>query len=158
RFFEVGQEYVEKTGKAFYHSPRFFWNSFVNQQKEGYYKKDGETLNIKDNKVLKEQFAKIVQPEKDGLGAGLPGWEVGPEAKAGACAGYLCPSRLPGIVQGDYDEGTTACGRHSANVLPGGAANWGGAVLGVAGSSRPPEEAAELALWLAPPEQQAKAF
>ncbi|HTN55351.1 MAG TPA: extracellular solute-binding protein [Microbacterium sp.] len=158
RFFEVGQEYVESTGKAFYHSPRFFWNSFVNQQKEGYYKKDGETLNIKDNKVLKEQFAKIVQAEKDGLGAGLPGWEVGPEAKAGDYAVYMCPSWMLGIVQGYYDEGTTDSGWDFANVLPGGAANWGGAFLGVASSSEHPEEAAELALWLASPEQQAKAF
>src|SRR5690606_14465204 len=146
RFFEVGQEYVEKSGKAFYHSPRFFWNSFVNQQKEGYYKKDGETLNIKGNKVLQEQFAKIVQAEKDGLGAGLPGWDVGPEAKAGDYAVYMCPSWMLGIVQGSYDEGTTDSGWDFANVLPGGAANWGGAFLGVSASSEHPKEAAELAL------------
>lgn len=158
RFFEVGQEYVDSTGKAFYHSPRFFWNSFVNQQKEGYYKKDGETLNIKDNDVLKEQFAKIVEAENDGLGANLPGWEVGPEAKAGDFAVYMCPSWMLGIVQGYYDEGTTDSGWDFANVLPGGAANWGGAFLGVSSSSEHPEEAAKLALWLASPEQQASAF
>jgi cellobiose transport system substrate-binding protein len=158
RFFEVGKEYVEKSGKAFYHSPRFFWNSFVNQQKEGYYKKDGETLNVKGNDVLKEQFGKIVQAEKDGLGAGLPGWDVGPEAKAGDYAVYMCPSWMLGIVQGYYDEGTTDSGWDFANVLPGGAANWGGAFLGVASSSEHPKEAAELALWLASPEQQASAF
>lgn len=158
RFFEVGQEYVDKSGKAFYHSPRFFWNSFVNQQPEGYYKKDGVTLNIKDNTVLKEQFAKIVEAEKDGLGAGLPGWDVGPEAKAGDYAVYMCPSWMLGIVQGYYDEGTTDSGWDFANVLPGGAANWGGAFLGVSAASEHPEEAAALALWLASPEQQAKAF
>jgi cellobiose transport system substrate-binding protein len=158
RFFEVGKEYVDKSGKAFYHSPRFFWNSFVNQQKEGYYKKDGETLNIDDNEVLKEHFAKIVEAEKDGLGAGLPGWEVGPEAKAGDFAVYMCPSWMLGIVQGYYDEGTTDSGWDFANVLPGGAANWGGAFLGVAESSEHKEEAAKLALWLASPEQQASAF
>jgi len=158
RFFEVGEEYVEKSGKAFYHSPRFFWNSFVNQQKEGYYKKDGETLNVKDNKVLKEQFGKIVEAEKAGLGAGLPGWDVGPEAKAGDFAVYMCPSWMLGIVQGYYDEGTTDSGWDFANVLPGGAANWGGAFLGVAASSEHPEEAAKLALWLASPAQQAQAF
>ncbi|MFD5223984.1 extracellular solute-binding protein [Microbacterium sp. NPDC058342] len=158
RFFEVGREYVENTGKAFYHSPRFFWNSFVNQQAEGYYKKDGETLNIKDNDVLKAHFAEIVQAEKDGLGAGLPGWEVGPEAKAGDFAVYMCPSWMLGIVQGYYDEGTTDSGWDFANVLPGGAANWGGAFLGVSSSSEHPEEAAKLALWLASPEQQASAF
>ncbi|MGM7670593.1 extracellular solute-binding protein [Microbacterium sp. A93] len=158
RFFEVGKEYVDNTGKAFYHSPRFFWNSFVNQQEEGYYKKDGETLNIKDNEVLKEHFAKIVEAEKAGLGAGLPGWEVGPEAKAGDFAVYMCPSWMLGIVQGYYDEGTTDSGWDFANVLPGGSANWGGAFLGVSSASEHPEEAAKLALWLASPEQQAAAF
>ncbi|WP_460775704.1 ABC transporter substrate-binding protein [Microbacterium sp. GXF7504] len=158
RFFEVGQEYVDKTGKAFYHSPRFFWNSFVNQQEEGYYKKDGETLNIEDNKVLKDQFFKIVEAEQNGLGAGLPGWDVGPEAKAGDFAVYMCPSWMLGIVQGYYDAGTTDSGWDFADVLPGGAANWGGAFLGVSESSEHKEEAAKLALWLASPEQQAAAF
>ena len=158
RFFEVGREYVANTGKAFYHSPRFFWNSFVNQQDEGYYKKDGETLNVEGNTVLQEHFAKIVAAENDGLGAGLPGWEVGPEAKAGDFAVYMCPSWMLGIVQGYYDEGTTDSGWDFANVLPGGAANWGGAFLGVASNSEHPEEAAKLALWLASPEQQAAAF
>lgn len=158
RFFEVGQEYVDSSGKAFYHSPRFFWNSFVNQQEEGYYKKDGETLNIEGNDVLKDQFVKIVEAEQNGLGAGLPGWEVGPEAKAGDFAVYMCPSWMLGIVQGYYDEGTTDSGWDFADVLPGGAANWGGAFLGVAESSEHQEEAAKLALWLAAPEQQAASF
>ncbi|GAA1837300.1 ABC transporter substrate-binding protein [Agromyces salentinus] len=158
RFFEVGQEYVDNSGKAFYHSPRFFWNSFVNQQEEGYYKKDGETLNIEGNDVLKDQFTKIVEAENDELGAGLPGWEVGPEAKAGDFAVYMCPSWMLGIVQGYYDEGTTDSGWDFADVLPGGAANWGGAFLGVAESSEHKEEAAKLALWLAAPEQQAASF
>lgn len=158
RFFEVGREYVDNTDKAFYHSPRFFWNSFVNQQEEGYYLKDGETLNIEDNEVLQEHFAKIVEAENDGLGAGLPGWEVGPEAKAGDFAVYMCPSWMLGIVQGYYDDGTTGSGWDFANVLPGGAANWGGAFLGVSSNSEHPEEAAKLALWLSAPEQQASAF
>jgi cellobiose transport system substrate-binding protein len=158
RFFEVGKEYVDTSGKAFWHSPRFFWNSFVNQQEEGYYKKDGETLNIEDNPVLKAHHAKIVEAELAGLGAGLPGWDVGPEAKAGDFAVYMCPSWMLGIVQGYYDEGTTDSGWDFADVLPGGAANWGGAFLGVSESSEHKEEAAKLALWLAAPEQQAAAF
>ncbi|WP_307842861.1 extracellular solute-binding protein [Salinibacterium sp. NK8237] len=158
RFFEVGNEYVEASEKAFYHSPRFFWNSFVNQQAEGYYKADGETLNIEGNTALKNQLAKIVDAENAGLGAGLPGWDVGPQAKAGDFATYMCPSWMLGIVQGYYDEGTTDSGWDFADVLPGGAANWGGAFLGVSESSEHKEEAAALALWLAAPEQQAAAF
>jgi cellobiose transport system substrate-binding protein len=158
RFYEVGEEYVAATGKAFYHSPRFFWNSFVNQQEEGYYKSDGETLNIEGNDVLKDQLGLIVEAENAGLGAGLPGWDVGPQAKAGDYATYMCPSWMLGIVQGYYDEGTTDSGWDFADVLPGGAANWGGAFLGVSESSEHKEEAAALALWLAAPAQQAASF
>ena len=158
RFYEVGAEYVEASGKAFYHYPGFYWNSFVNQQEEGYYKKDGETLNIKDNDVLKEQFTKVVEAELDGLGAKLPGWDVGPEAKEDKFATYMCPSWMLGVISGYYDEGTTGSGWDFADVLPGGSANWGGAFLGVAESSEHKEEAAKLALWLASPEQQAASF
>ena len=158
RFYEVGQEYVEASGEAFWHSPRFFWNSFVNQQEEGYYKKDGETLNIEGNDVLKEHYIELVDAEMSGLGAGLPGWDVGPEAKEGEFAVYMCPSWMLGIVQGYYDEGTTDSGWDFADVLPGGSANWGGAFLGVSESSEHQEEAAKLALWLAAPEQQAASF
>ena len=89
-FFEFGQQYTAATGKAFYHNPSFFWNSFVNQQDEGYYKADGVTLNIKDNKALQGQLDLIV--ENANIGAGLPGWGVGDQAKADEFAVYICPS------------------------------------------------------------------
>jgi cellobiose transport system substrate-binding protein len=155
-FFEFGQQYTANSGKAFYHNPSFFWNSFVNQQAEGYYKKDGETLNIKDNAALKAQMDLIVA--NTNIGAGLPGWGVADQAKNDEFAVYVCPSWMLGVVSGYYDAGTTGSGWDFADVLPGGAANWGGAFLGVADTSEHKEEAAKLALWLAAPEQQATAF
>lgn len=155
-FFEFGQEYTAASGKKFFHNPSFFWNSFVNQQEEGYYKKDGETLNIEGNQAMKDQLSLIV--ENANIGAGLPGWGVGDQAKADEFAVYTCPSWMLGVVSGYYDAGTTGTGWDFADVLPGGAANWGGAFLGVSESSEHKEEAAKLALWLAQPEQQAAAF
>jgi cellobiose transport system substrate-binding protein len=155
-FFEFGQQYTANSGKAFYHNPSFFWNSFVNQQAEGYYKKDGVTLNIKDNAALKAQMDLIVA--NTNIGAGLPGWGVADQAKNDEFAVYVCPSWMLGVVSGYYDAGTTGSGWDFADVLPGGAANWGGAFLGVADTSEHKEEAAKLALWLAAPEQQATAF
>jgi len=155
-FFEFGQKYTAATGKAFYHNPSFFWNSFVNQQDEGYYKADGTTLNVKDNKALQGQLDLIV--ENANIGAGLPGWGVGDQAKADDFAVYTCPSWMLGVVSGYYDAGTTGTGWDFADVLPGGAANWGGAFLGVSESSEHKEAAADLALWLAAPAQQAAAF
>jgi cellobiose transport system substrate-binding protein len=155
-FFEFGQKYTAATGKAFYHNPSFFWNSFVNQQDEGYYKADGTTLNVKDNKALQGQLDLIV--DNANIGAGLPGWGVGDQAKANDFAVYTCPSWMLGVVSGYYDAGTTGTGWDFADVLPGGAANWGGAFLGVSESSEHKEAAADLALWLAAPAQQAAAF
>lgn len=158
RFFEVADQYVKASGKAFYHNPSFFWNSFVNQQQEGYYKSDGTTLNVEGNDALKGQLGKIVESVKAGHSAGLPGWGVAEQAKNDEFAVYMCPSWMLGVVQGYYDEGTTGSGWDFANVLPGGSANWGGAFLGVASNSKQKEEAAKLALWLAQPEQQAATF
>lgn len=158
RFYEVGAEYVAATGKPFYHNPSFQFNSFVNQQEEGYYKADGETLNIEDNDALKEQLGRIVDAQNAGLSAGLDAWGVGDQAKQDLFATYVCPSWMLGVVSGYYDADTTGSGWDFADVLPGGAANWGGAFLGVSESSEHKEAAAELALWLAAPEQQAAAF
>jgi cellobiose transport system substrate-binding protein len=158
RFFEVAGEYVAASGKPFYHNPSFFWNSFVNQQAEGYYKSDGVTLNVEGNDALKSQLGKIVESVKAGHSAGLPGWGVAEQAKNDEFAVYMCPSWMLGVVSGYYDAGTTGTGWDFADVLPGGSANWGGAFLGVASNSKHKEEAAKLALWLAQPEQQAATF
>jgi cellobiose transport system substrate-binding protein len=114
------------------------------------------TLNIEDNQAMKDQLTLIVDNAKEG--AGLPAWGVGDQAKKDLFATYICPSWMLGVVSGYYDAGTTGTGWDFADVLPGGAANWGGAFVGVAESSEHKEAAAELALWLASPEQQAAAF
>ncbi|MGV8885647.1 MAG: ABC transporter substrate-binding protein [Microbacteriaceae bacterium] len=157
-FYEVAADYKAKTGKAFYHNPSFHWNAFVNQQSEGYYKKDGKTLNVEGNAAMKEQLGRIVAASNAKLGAGLPAWGVGDQAKKDEFATYVCPSWMLGVVKGYYDANTTDTGWDFADVLPGGAANWGGAFVGVSASSEHKKAAAELALWLAAPEQQAKSF
>jgi len=158
RFYEVAEEYVDASGKPFYHNPSFHWNSFVNQQTEGYYKADGQTLNIEGNDTLKGQLGRIIDSVAAGHSAGLGAWGVADQAKNDEFATYICPSWMLGVVQGYYDAGTTGTGWDFADVLPGGAANWGGAFVGVASNSKQKEEAAKLALWLASPEQQAGAF
>lgn len=156
KYYEVGAEYQAATGKPFFHNPSFQWNAFVNQLDEGYYKKDGTTLNIEDNDAMKDQLSLIVENAK--LGAGLPAWGVGDQAKQDMFATYICPSWMLGVVSGYYDAGTTGTGWDFADVMPGGSANWGGSFLGVSESSEHKEAAAELALWLAAPEQNKVSF
>jgi len=158
KFYEVAAQYKAATGKAFFHNPSFHWNAFVNQQDEGYYKKDGVTLNVEGNAALKEQLGRIVDASNAKLGAGLPAWGVGDQAKKDEFATYICPSWMLGVVKGYYDAGTTDTGWDFADVLPGGSANWGGAFVGVSASSEHKKAAADLALWLAKPEQQAASF
>lgn len=155
-YYAVGAKYQAATGKPFFHNPSFQWNAFVNQLDEGYYKKDGTTLNIEDNQAMKDQLSLIVDNAK--LGAGLPAWGVGDQAKQDLFATYICPSWMLGVVSGYYDAGTTGTGWDFADVMPGGSANWGGSFLGVSASSEHKEAAAELALWLAAPEQNKVAF
>jgi len=155
-YYKVGAEYQAATGKPFFHNPSFQWNAWVNQQAEGYYKKDGTTLNIEDNQAMKDQLNLIVSNAKEG--AGLPAWGVGDQAKQDLFATYICPSWMLGVVSGYYDAGTTDSGWDFADVMPGGSANWGGSFLGVSESSAHKEAAAELALWLAAPEQNKVAF
>ena len=155
-YYAVGAKYQAATGKPFFHNPSFQWNAFVNQIDEGYYKKDGTTLNIEDNQAMKDQLSLIVDNAK--LGAGLPAWGVGDQAKQDLFATYICPSWMLGVVSGYYDAGTTGTGWDFADVMPGGSANWGGSFLGVSASSEHKEAAAELALWLAAPEQNKVAF
>ena len=155
-YYAVGEQYMAATGKPFFHNPSFQWNAFVNQLDEGYYKSDGETLNIEDNQAMKDQLSLIV--ENASLGAGLPAWGVGDQAKQDLFATYVCPSWMLGTVSSYYDAGTTGTGWDFADVMPGGAANWGGSFLAVAESSEHKEAAAELALWLAEPEQNKVSF
>ena len=155
-YYAVGAEYQAATGKPFFHNPSFQWNAWVNQQDEGYYKKDGTTLNIEDNQAMKDQLSLIVDNAKEG--AGLPAWGVGDQAKQDLFATYICPSWMLGVVSGYYDAGTTGSGWDFADVMPGGSANWGGSFLGVSESSEHKKAAAELALWLAAPDQNKVAF
>ncbi|CAN5166531.1 extracellular solute-binding protein [soil metagenome] len=156
KYYEVGADYVAATGKPFFHNPSFQWNAFVNQLDEGYYKKDGTTLNIEDNQAMKDQLNLIVENSKEG--AGLPAWGVGDQAKQDLFATYICPSWMLGVVSGYYDAGTTDTGWDFADVMPGGSANWGGSFLGVSETSEHKAAAAELALWLAAPEQNKVSF
>jgi cellobiose transport system substrate-binding protein len=158
KFYEVGKEYTAASGKHFFSNPTFQFNAFVNQQDEGYYKKDGTTLNVEDNAALKEQLGRIIDAQNAGIGASLPAWPSADQGKSDDFATYICPSWMFGVVSGFYDAGTTGTGWDFADVLPGGAANWGGAFLGVSATSEHKEAAAALALWLAEPEQAKVAF
>ena len=160
-FFEVGKKYHDATGKAFYDQSGFIWNSFVNQQEEGYYKKDG-SLNVEGNKTLENFWMQLADGQQAGLSANQAQWDWG-KGKAfvdGTFAVFVCPGWMLGVVKGQVTAGggDATSGWDFADVFPGGASNWGGTFLTVPTSSKHPKEAAALAEWLTEAKQEVAAF
>ncbi|WP_240792250.1 MULTISPECIES: ABC transporter substrate-binding protein [unclassified Salinibacterium] len=161
RYFELGMEYHDKTGKAWFDHSGFVWNSIVNQLDEGYYTADGK-LNVEGNEELKAKFLQLAEAAGSGLTANQTAWNWG-GGKAfvdGSFATFVCPSWMLGNVKNQVEAGggDASTGWDFADVFPGGAGNWGGSFLGVPKSSDHQEEAAKLAAWLTAPEQQIAAF
>lgn len=159
KFFDVGRQYQQATGKAWFDHSGFVWNAMVNQMPEGYYTSDGE-LNVEGNAELQSNFELLGAAVDDGLSAAQTAWDWngGKSFVDGTFATFVCPGWMLGVVEGQVEAGggDAATGWDFADVFPGGAANWGGAFLSVPESSEHQEEAAKLADWLTQPEQQVK--
>lgn len=160
-FFEVGQQYTDATGKAWFDHSGFVWNAMVNQLDEGYYAADGE-LNVADNAELKARFDLLASAVAGGQSAAQAAWDWngGKSFVDGTFATFVCPGWMLGVVKGNTEAGggDASTGWDFADVFPGGAANWGGAFLAVPTTSEHQEAAAALADWLTQPEQQVKQF
>jgi cellobiose transport system substrate-binding protein len=161
KYFEVGAQYKDATGKAFYDQSGFIWNAMVNQQPEGYYTEDGK-LNVEGNADLEALWGQVADGAEAGLADGQTAfeWGGGKAFTDGSFATMVCPAWMLGIVKGSTESagGDATTGWDFADVFPGGSANWGGSFLTVPTTSEHPEEAAALAAWITEPAQQAKAF
>jgi cellobiose transport system substrate-binding protein len=160
-FFEVGQQYTDATGKAWFDHSGFVWNAMVNQLDEGYYTSDGD-LNVEDNAELKSRFDLLASAVAGGQSAAQAAWDWngGKSFVDGTFATFVCPGWMLGVVKGQVEAGggDASTGWDFADVFPGGAANWGGAFLSVPTTSEHKEAAAALASWLTEPEQQVAQF
>jgi cellobiose transport system substrate-binding protein len=154
-FWTVGEEYTAATGKPFIGVPAFAWNSFVNQQAEGYYKADG-TLNVLENTALKDFLGKIVEESQAGVAGKINSWSWANEDFHGNFAVQICPGWMLGSISEAVGSGSDTW--DFADVFPGGATNWGGSYFSVPAVSEHQEEAAKLAAWLTSPETQIIAF
>lgn len=160
-YMEVGKQYQQATGKAWYDHSGFVWNAMVNQLDEGYYTADG-ALNVEGNADLEALWAILADGAASGLSAAQSPWDWngGKSFVDGTFATFMCPGWMLGVVQSNTEAGggDATTGWDFADVFPGGAANWGGSFLAVASNSKNKEEAAKLASWLTEPEQQVKQF
>lgn len=158
-YFKVGQEYTDKTGKAWYDHSGFVWNSMVNQLDEGYYTADGE-LNVDGNAEMKERFELLGAATEGGQSAAEAAWDWngGKSFVDSSFATFVCPGWMLGNIAGKLESGggDASTGWDFADVFPGGPTNWGGSFLTVPESSEHKEAAAALADWLTQPDQQIK--
>lgn len=155
QFWQVGEEFVSKSDAAWIGVPAFAWNSFVNQQDEGYYKADG-SLNIEGNDTLKGFLGQLADAHNKGLTGKINAWSWNNDDFHGRFAVHICPGWMLGAISGGVESGDHQW--DFADVFPGGATNWGGSFFSVPEVSENKEEAAKLAAWLTAPEQQIVAF
>ena len=161
KYFDVGRQYHEATGKAWYDQSGFVWNAMVNQLDEGYYTADGE-LKVNGNAELDRLWGLLATATADGLSAAQTAWDwnTGKSFTDQTFVNAVCPGWMLGVIKGQLEVagGDAATGWDVADVFPGGPANWGGSWLTVPTASEHPKEAAALASFLTESAQQVKAF
>lgn len=157
-YFNVGKQFVDKTGIPWYDGATATYQGMINQVKNPFEQDDNTVIPLKDNTEIKSIYNTILEQSVDkDLSAHLSQWSedwVSAFQKDGF-ATMLCPPWMLGVIEGNA-AGVT--GWDVAPVFPGGGGNWGGSYLTVPAQGAHPEEAKELAAWLTAPEQQIKAF
>jgi cellobiose transport system substrate-binding protein len=154
-YFEVGQQYVDASGAAWFDSAGATYQGMINQVEFAYEEADGTVIATENPEV--EQIFTDVLTASSTLSAHLGQWSDDWFAglSNGAFATMLCPGWMLGVISGNAPDVT---GWDVANVFPGGGGNWGGSYLTVPAQGANIEAAQKLAAWLTAPEQQLTAF
>ena len=154
-YYEVGQQYVDATGKPWFDSAGATYQGVVNQIQNAYEENDG-TVIATENPDVKEAFTSVLEASATlsaHLGQWSDDWNAG--LANGSFATMLCPGWMLGVISGNAPD---ISDWNVANVFPGGGGNWGGSYLTVPAQGKNTEAAREFAAWLTAPEQQLQAF
>ena len=155
KYFEVGHQYKEATGKAWFDSAGATYQGMINQVQNAYEKENGDIIATSNAEV--EDIFNTVLEESADLSAHLGQWSEDWFAalSSGDYATMLCPGWMLGVISGNAAD---TKGWDIANTFPGGGGNWGGSYLTVPAQGKNVEAAKKFAAWLTAPEQQLKAF
>lgn len=155
RYFEVGDQFVEATGGAWFDSAGATYQGMINQVEFAYEEEDG-TVIATENPEVKAIYEQVLEAS-DTQSAHLAQWsdDFFAGMANGDFATMLCPGWMLGVIEGNAPEVTDW---DIADVFPGGGGNWGGSYLTVPAQGANVEEAKKLAAWLTAPEQQLTAF
>ena len=155
-YFEMGEQYVEATGNAFFDSAGGTYQGMVNQLPAAYEDPETGEITATENPEVADIYNQVLEASADQsahLGQWSDDWFAG--LSNGAFATMLCPGWMLGVIEGNAADTT---GWDIANVFPNGGGNWGGSYLTVPGNGANVGAAQELADWLTAPEQQITAF
>lgn len=155
RYFEVGDQFVEATGGAWFDSAGATYQGMINQVEFAYEEEDG-TVIATENPEVKAIYEQVLEAS-DTQSAHLAQWsdDFFAGMANGDFATMLCPGWMLGVIEGNAPEVTDW---DIADVFPGGGGNWGGSYLTVPAQGANVEEAKKLAAWLTAAEQQLTAF
>lgn len=159
RYFEVGQEFVDKSDAAWFDSVQGVFLGQLNQIENAYEENDGSTIDLEGSDVEKVFKTTLENGTVGGQSAGVSQWSGDWDAKFGTADGFatiMAPGWMLGIIKDR--AGADFAGWDIADVLPGGGGNWGGAYLTVPTQCEHPEEAKKLAAYLTSPEVQLQLF
>jgi len=157
KYFEVGKQYTQATGKPFFDAAGAIYQGMINQVPNAYEENDG-TIIAADNPEVKAIYDAVTQASVgDNLSAHLGQWSEDWTAsfQTDGFATMLAPGWMLGVIEGN-SAGVT--GWDIADVFPGGAGNWGGSFMTVPSQGKHVEEAKKFAAWLTAPEQQLQAY
>lgn len=156
KYFEVGQQYTDATGKAFFDGAGGTYQGMINQVEAAYEDPDSGKITATKNDEVKDIYDQVLTAsatQSAHLSQWSDDWFAG--LSNGAFATMLCPGWMLGVIEGNAKDVTTW---DVANVFPNGGGNWGGSYLTVPANGKNVKAAQELADWLTAPEQQIKAF
>ncbi|MEH3089659.1 MAG: ABC transporter substrate-binding protein [Microbacterium arborescens] len=154
-FFQVGSDYVAKTGQPFIDSANSVLQGVVNQLDVAYEEPDG-TVIATENPDIRAAYDTVVDkaiPISAYPGQWTDDWYAA--MASGKFAAMLCPPWMHGIIEGEAPD---IAGWDVANAFPEGGGNWGGSYLVVPANGANLTNAQKLADWLTSPETQIQAF
>ncbi len=155
-YFEVGQQYADASGKAWFDSAGGTYQGMINQVEAAYEDPATGAITATTNPEVKAIYDQLTSVSPT-LSANLSQWSDDWFAAlaTGDFATMLCPGWMLGVIKGAAPDTTTW---NVADVFPGGGGNWGGSYLTVPASGPNVDAAKALASWLTAPEQQLKAL
>ncbi|WP_235929460.1 ABC transporter substrate-binding protein [Cellulomonas citrea] len=157
QYFATGQKFMAaNTGAAWFDSLGALAQVANNQQAEPFESKSDDKITVADSGSSAQKIFTMLTSHTD-QSAHLAQWtDDWTKAFAGdKFATVMCPAWMTQIISGDAPDQTNW---DIADVLPGGASNWGGSFLLVPAGGAHATEAKALADWLTDPAQAAKVF